>query len=157
MRQAAAKKCAAFGLSGALALSAVFAGLVSACYYPRFMPYQPFVSSVDLGITELTLEYEPGHLGMATLTATLVPNLPVREAMPIVWVTTDRNVIDFAWPPPAEISTGKFTSTATIIAWGPGTATVWIFVSGHSLEVTVTVEQALGTRESNLSLIRSPP
>ena len=140
MRQIAAKKRATLGLSSALALSVIFVGLVSACYYPRFMPYQPFVSDVRFGITDLTLEYRPDHLGMATLTATLIPNLTTNEAMPIVWITTDGNVVDFAWPPPTEISGGEFTSTATIIAWGRGTASIWVFVSGHSAEVTVTVE-----------------
>ena len=141
MRQAAAKKRAAFGLSRVLALSAVFAGLVSACYFPRFMPYLPFVSGVGLGITELSLEYKPDRLGMATLTATLLPSVPAKVTMPVIWSITDESVINFALPPPTEISQGEFTSTATIIAWGPGTATVtvWVFGGVHYAEVTVTV------------------
>jgi len=135
VKQAAAKRRAALGLSVALAL-----GLVSACYYPRFMPYQPFISGVSLGITELTLEYRPDRLGMATLTATLLPSLPLDETLPIIWMTTNRSVVDFALPPPTEISYGNLTSTVTIIAWGHGTAAVRVFVGGRSAEVTVTVD-----------------
>ncbi|MCL2600256.1 MAG: hypothetical protein FWD88_03645 [Treponema sp.] len=127
----AVKKRPRFGLPCALVLSVVFAGFVSSCYFPRFIPYLTAVSGITFDSNDrIVLRYEPHRIEMATITVTLVPNLPSERPVPITWMIHNinaddfRNVVDFVGTPPSVIPAGASTSTVTIIAWGSGKAEI---------------------------------
>ena len=149
----AVKKRPRFGLPCVLVLSVVFAGFVSSCYFPRFIPYLTAVSGITFDSNDrIVLRYEPHRIEMATITVTLVPNLPSERPVPITWMIHNinadgfRNVVDFVGTPPSVIPTGASTSTVTIIAWGPGEVRIFaiIEVDGEHVSDTriITVKDA---------------
>ena len=126
---------------GILILAASFAGLVSACYFPRFVPG---VADLYLDITGDVLRFHPPTaetIATATITATLRPCVAVRGAqVRWEWDTSDRSVIDFFDSITIEY---KESSTVTVVAWNTGEAYVTVRVTaygdGESFEDSRTI------------------
>ena len=115
-------------LPGIMILAASLAGLVSACYFPRF----PIVTDLHLEITADALLFHPPTaetIATATVTATLRPSVAVRRANDVRWEwnTSDRNVVDFF--DSITIEGNVVSSTVTAIAWYSGEAYITVRVT----------------------------
>jgi len=114
------------GLPGILALSAVFAALVSACYNPDFGPY---ITGVQLNRNQLRLTYTPGDIAdTGEIIATLRPNNVGLEGVRVEWTISGEEVISFFGDPPTSFDADG-TSRMTIMSNGIGTTSVIVSVT----------------------------
>jgi len=129
-------KKASFGLPVALLLSAGLAGLVSACYFPRFVPGAGDLYVV-LDRTDIVLTYRPHSADMVIITAELRPSVAVGEGATVMWewATSNSSAVDFLDHATVK---GRYHSTATVMAWGPGEARVVVRVTVGGARVDAT-------------------